>query len=79
MKKLDINCPDTKLVTVHTVNDPVIAELIRNTLHDHEIPCELDGEHQAGFTGTLGIGIIVREGDAEKALEFIKIHHPGPH
>ena len=79
MKKLDINTPNAKLVTVYTVNDPVIAELIRNTLHEHEIPCELDGEHQAGFTGTLEIGIIVRETDAEKALEFIKIHHPESH
>ena len=79
MKELDKNCPDTKLVTVYTVNDPVIAELIRNTLLDHEVPCELAGEHQAGFTGTLEIEIIVRESDAEKALEFIRTHHPEPH
>ena len=76
MKKINISSPDTKLITVHTVNDSVQAEMIKNMLADHEIPAEIGGEHQAGFTGTLPVEIIVREPDAEKAREFIKIHFP---
>ncbi len=76
MKKVKIKSPDIRLATACTVNDPVEAELIKNTLLDHEIECEIDGEHQAGFTGTLAINILVREGDAKEAREIIQIHHP---
>ncbi len=76
MKKIKIKSPDIRLVTVCIVNDPVEAELIKNTLLDHEIECELDGEHQAGFTGTLGIDVVVRETDAKEAREIVQIHHP---
>ena len=76
MKKVKISDPDAKVVTIRTVNDPVEAELIKNTLIDHGIDCHLDGEHQAGFTGTLGIGILVLESDAKFADETIRIHHP---
>ena len=77
MKRIKIKNPDAKLVTVYTVNDPMEAELIKNTLLDHEIECEIDGEHQAGFTGALSIGVVVLEKDAQRAREFIKIHHAG--
>ncbi|MDA7662892.1 DUF2007 domain-containing protein [Pirellulaceae bacterium] len=76
MKKVKIQSPDIRLATVCTVNDAVEAELIKNTLLNHEIKCEIDGEHQAGFTGTLGINILVREGDVEAACEITQIHHP---
>ena len=76
MKKVKIQSPDIRLATVCTVNNPAEAELIKHTLLDHEIECELDGEHQAGFTGTLGIKVIVREVDAKEAREIIQIHHP---
>ena len=75
MKKVKIQSPDIRLATVCTVNDAVEAEF-KNTLLNHEIKCEIDGEHQAGFTGTLGINILVREGDVEAACEITQIHHP---
>jgi len=75
MKKIKIKDPDSHLVTVHTVNDAVRAELIKNMLADHDIKAEIGGEHQAGFTGTLAVEIIVKESDAELAKEFIYAHN----
>ncbi len=75
MKKVKIKSPDTRLVTLCTVNDAVKAELIKNMLADHDIEAEIGGEHQAGFTGTLAIEIIVREQDAELAKGFMRDHN----
>ncbi len=76
MKNIKSESLDIRLVTVCTVFNPVIAELIKNTLLDHEIECEINGELQAGFTGTLGIDVVVRETDAKEAREIVQIHHP---
>ena len=76
MKKVRIRNPDAKLVTIYTLSDPVVAEMIKNTLLDHEIECEIDGIHQAGFTGALSIWIVVRESDADRAHEVIETHYP---
>lgn len=76
MKKVKIKSPDMHLVTVHTVNAPLQAELIKNMLAEHNIQADLGGEHQAGFSGTLTIEIIVKESDSEKAAEFINVHFP---
>ncbi len=65
-KNLDIH-----LVTVHTLDDAVEAELIKNVLINEGIHCAVDGEHQGGFTGTLSVGILVRETDREKAQKII--------
>lgn len=75
MSKIPIKSPDTHLVTLYTVDDAVKAELIRNTLAAHDIPCELGGEHQAGFTGALAVEIIVRENDATLAKQIVKDHN----
>lgn len=63
--------PEAHLVTVLTIADAVKAELIRNTLQEHDIRCELGGEHQAGFTGTFSVDIIVLEKDKEQAAKLI--------
>ncbi len=76
MKKIKIQNPDAKLVTLCKLRDAVEAELVKNMLFDHGIDSHIDGEFQAGFTGTLDIEIMVLEGDAEKAEEFVRIHHP---
>lgn len=76
MKKVDIRTPETHLVTVYTVNDSVQAELIRNTLEDHGIRCELGGEFQAGFTGALDVEVIVRAKDAKQAAGIIEDLYP---
>ena len=75
MSKIPIGTPDTHLVSVYSVNDPVQAELIRNTLVERGIPCELGGEQQAGFTGTLAVEVIVREPDAARARAIIQELH----
>ena len=74
MKNVKIKNPESKLITIYTVNDSVQAELIKNMLADHEIEAEVGGEHQAGLTGALEIQIIVKECNAKAGLEFIKIH-----
>jgi hypothetical protein len=63
-----------ELETVYTLTDPNEAELIKIMLHDSGIACELDGEHQAGFTGMLQIGVLVRAWDADKARSLIESH-----
>ena len=63
-----------KLVTVHTVNDQLQAEIIRNGLDANGIPCELDGSHQAGLTGIIKIGLLVPSSFAKQAKEFIRSH-----
>ena len=76
MKSSDDNLSNTNLATVCSLTDAVEAELVKNTLVDHHIDCQIAGEHQAGFTGTLEIDILVREADVDKAKEFLRIHHP---
>lgn len=63
------------VVTVYTLNDPNEAEVVKLLLLDHDINCELDGEHQAGFSGVFKIGILVRAEDADEAREVIHVHH----
>ncbi len=74
MKKVDFKNPNAKLAVITTCTDPVKAEMIKNVLIDHEIPCELGGEQQAGFTGTFEIEIIVLDADVDRAREVAEIH-----
>ncbi|MDG2186478.1 MAG: DUF2007 domain-containing protein [Mariniblastus sp.] len=71
----DDNSHDQKIVSIYTLSDPYEAELIKNTLEDHDIRCSLDGETQGGFVGVVNIGILVKESDAERAVELIRKHH----
>lgn len=75
MNEKSEKAPEAHLVTVYTVNDPVTAELIKNQLEEEGISCEIGGEHQGGFTGTLAVDIIVRESDVDRAKEIIDEHH----
>ena len=74
MKKIDFKNPDAKLTVITTCTDPVKAELIKNVLVDHDIPCELGGEQQAGFTGTLEIEVIVLDSDVNRARDVADVH-----
>jgi hypothetical protein len=59
-------------IEIYTVNNPVIAELIRNALRDEGIACELSGESQGGFAGVLEeIQVLTKAADAERALAII--------
>ncbi len=61
---------------VYTLNDPYKAEVIQSDLHSQGIACELDGEHQAGFSDILEIGILVRASDADRARRVIRRREP---
>ena len=61
-----------ELVTAYTLKDPYKAEVIKNALGAEGIRCELDGEGQAGFSGILDIGVLVRAQDADLARELIE-------
>lgn len=63
------------VVTAYTLNDPNEAEVVKMLLRDHNIDCELDGEHQAGFSGVFQIGVLVRSEDVAEAREVIRVHH----
>jgi hypothetical protein len=61
-------------VTVYTLNAPYEAEVVKNALRGQGIPCELDGEHQAGLSDILEIGVLVRARDADRARRIIHRH-----
>lgn len=61
-------------VTVYVLNDPYQAEIIQAALQGEGIPCELDGERQAGLSGILEIGVLVRAQDADRARRLIRRH-----
>ena len=63
-----------EIVTVYTLKDPFKAEIIMNALRGEGIPCELDGEGQAGLSEILDIGILVRAQDADLARGLIEQH-----
>jgi hypothetical protein len=63
-----------ELVTAYTLKDPYKAEIIKNALRGDGIPCELDGERQAGLSEVLDIGILVRAQDADLAHRLIQQH-----
>lgn len=76
MKKIKIHSPELRLQTVCSLNDAAVAELVKGTLLDHGIECELSGKHQAGFTGLIEIDVLIRESDTEKAREILMSHYP---
>jgi hypothetical protein len=60
-----------ELVTVYTVNEPTLAELLRQELASDGIRCEISGENQAGLAGILKIDLLVQSADACRAREFL--------
>ena len=65
---------ESDLVTAYTPKDPYKAEIIKNALHGAGIPCELDGEGQAGLSKILDIEVLVRAQDADRARGLIEQH-----
>ncbi len=62
------------LITVYTTHDAGEAEIIKGALHAKGLKAEIDGERQAGFTGTLEVEILVRAEDADRARKVIESH-----
>jgi len=63
-------------VTVHTVADPVSAEIVKNALEADGIRCNLEGENQAAETGLIALAIKVQvpAKDAELARKIVQKH-----
>jgi hypothetical protein len=60
-----------ELVTVYTVQEPTLAELLRNELAAEGVRCEVSGENQAGLTGLLRIDLLVQAMDADRARQIL--------
>ena len=65
-----------EMVTVYTVSNAIEAEIIKNALDDEGFHCEIEGSHQAGEAGLIGIEIKLQvpENEAEQAKAFILEH-----
>jgi hypothetical protein len=60
-------------VQVYTVNNPMVAEMIKNALEAEGIETELSGESQGGFAGVLNeIQILTKASDADAARAIIE-------
>ena len=60
-----------ELVTVYTVQEPTLAELLRQELSAEGIRCEVSGENQAGLAGLLRIDLLVQAMDADRARQIL--------
>lgn len=63
-----------ELVTVFTAANEIEAEIIKNALEAEDIRVIVEGPHQAGGAGVLGIGVKVQvaPADAERAREIVE-------
>ncbi|WP_417851040.1 DUF2007 domain-containing protein [Thalassoglobus sp.] len=68
---------DEKLVPIYTTRDISKADVIRAALEGEGIRCEMENEHQGGFTGVTKVRLFVLESDKDKAVEFIDVHEDG--
>ncbi len=69
---MDLNEP----VVIHTTNNFAEAEILKNLLESEGIKCALGGENQGSFADVLGIPIMVRTGEAERARQGLAAHSP---
>lgn len=60
-----------ELVTIYTVQEPTLAELLKQELAAAGIRCEISGENQAGLTGLLRIDLLVQAMDADRARQLL--------
>ena len=75
---MDTNEP----VVVYTTNNPAEADILKNLLESEGIKAEVGGEIQGSFTGILGVNVLVRAWDEERARKILASHghhHGGPH
>lgn len=63
-----------ELISVNTCTNATEAEVIRAALEAEGIPCQIEGEGQAGLAGILKMRLLVRAADADQARDFIERH-----
>ena len=67
---MDVNEP----VTVYTTNSAAEAEIVKNLLETEGMKAEVSGESQGSFTGVLGVNVLVRSWDEERARQVLATH-----
>lgn len=68
---------EDSLVPIYTTRNIGTAEVIRASLEGEGIRCEIENEHQAGFTGVTNVRLFVLEKDKDAAVKFIDLHSEG--
>ena len=68
---------EDSLVPIYTTRNIGKAEVIRASLEGEGIRCEIENEHQAGFTGVTNVRLFVLDKDKDAAVEFIDMHSEG--
>lgn len=63
-----------ELIIVFATKNYSEAEILKSMLESEGIQCELEGEHQAGFTGVLDIQGMVRISDEDQARKLLSHH-----
>jgi len=63
-----------ELVPVYRTTDVGRAEIIRSALESQGIPCAIENERQAAFSGVLECRLHVQAADEVRAREFIAAH-----
>ena len=65
---------DLDLKTLIKLTDANLAEILKLALADEEIPCVIEGEHQAGLTGVFQIRVLVPNKDLAHAEQILQEH-----
>ena len=65
---------DLDLKTLIKLTDANLAEILKLALADEEIPCVIEGEHQAGLTGVFQIRVLVPNKDLSHAEQILREH-----
>jgi hypothetical protein len=60
-----------EFAVVFTSTNPSQVDVARIILEDHDIRCEVSGEHQSGFAGVLPIQILVPTEQANTAVKLL--------
>lgn len=68
---------EDSLVPIYTTRNISKAEVIRGALEGEGIRCEIENEHQGGFTGVTNVRLFVLEKDKAAAVQFIDLHEDG--
>lgn len=65
-----------RLAVAYTTDDPSEADILCVALREEGIPCEIEGERQAGLVGLpiMQIKLLVRAGDLERARDYLEQH-----
>ncbi|TWT58545.1 hypothetical protein KOR42_19260 [Thalassoglobus neptunius] len=68
---------EDSLIPIYTTTNLAKAEVIRAALEGEGIRCEIENEHQGGFTGVTAVRLFVLQKDSERAVQFIDVHSEG--